>query len=365
MRTDWNLFGLPWKALSGVDYYRNDYESPRSLFDGGAPIHSYNLTQTSLAFYTMNTVTLFSNTDISVGGRTQRNALSARDRLDPSAPGYLAPSCFPFFGCFPGDTQAIPLDDAQTNRAYHLGFENRFTSYLTLFGRTAQSFRVPNVDERVGSSPFGVPSNFQLKTQHSRDLEGGVRLAIGPMWMQWSVYDMYLTDEIFYSPATFTNVNLDPTRRYGTEAIGRFRLSDTLQLKAGVAYTRAVFREGIFAGNDIPLVARNTASTGVVWNILDTRLVFTGDVRFIGSRRMDNDSRNIQPLLTPTYSLVDVRLGGDIDRYFWSLSVQNLFNANYYDYAIASAGTSLSSLGVFNAYPQPGRTFLLRAGVKL
>lgn len=364
LRTDLNLFGLPWKALSGIDYYRSDYESPRSLLYGVDPIHRYDLTQTSLAAYAMNTITVFSNTDVSVGGRVQRNTLSARDRLDTSAPGFIAPSCFPFFGCFPGDTQAIPLDDAQTNQAFHLGFEHRFAPFLTLFGRTAQSFRVPNVDERVGSSPFGVPSNFQLKTQKSRDLEGGVRLSVGPMWVQWSVYDMYLTDEIFYSPATFTNINLDPTRRYGSEAIGRFRLSDTVQLKAGVAYTRAVFREGVFAGNDIPLVARNTASVGVVWNVFDTRLVFTGDVRFIGSRRMDNDSRNLQPL-TPTYTLVDVRLGGDIDRYFWSVAVQNLFNADYFDYAIASAGTDAFNIGVFNAYPQPGRTFLLRAGVKL
>ena len=26
---------------------------------------------------------------------------------------------------------------------------------------------------------------------------------------------MELTDELFFSPATFTNINLDPTRRYG------------------------------------------------------------------------------------------------------------------------------------------------------
>jgi iron complex outermembrane recepter protein len=39
--------------------------------------------------------------------------------------------------------------------------------------------------------------------------------------------------------------------------------------------------------------------------------------------------------------------------------VNNLFNALYYDYAIASQFTS----GNFSAYPLPGRTYLVKAGV--
>jgi iron complex outermembrane receptor protein len=38
--------------------------------------------------------------------------------------------------------------------------------------------------------------------------------------------------------------------------------------------------------------------------------------------------------------------------------VNNVFNALYYDYAIASAFTA----DRFNAYPLPGRTFLVKAG---
>ncbi len=61
-----------------------------------------------------------------------------------------------------------------------------------------------------------------------------------------------------------------------------------------------------------------------------------------------------------------LRLGGEIKNFFWSFSVQNLFDVKYFDYAIASpfpfgAG---SQLDTYNAYPQPGRTFLARAGAK-
>lgn len=356
VRLNTDVLGMPWKGTLGVDYYDTDYESPRSLSEGTTPIHSYDLGQTSLAAYAMNTVTVLPGTDLSFGGRLQRSSLTASDRLDATAPGYTAPGCFPGWGCW-GDTQATPLDQAETNQAWHLGIEQRIGPALTLFGRAAQSFRVPNLDERVGSSPWGTPSNFTLKTQTSHDIEGGLRIASGPVWFQWSLYDMELTDEIFYSPATFTNVNLDPTRRYGTEAMVTFQLSESVKLKAGAAYTRAVFRAGDDAGNDVPLVARNTANIGVVWNVIDTRLVFTGDVRYVGERRMDNDTANLQPMI-PAVTLVDVKLGGEIGRYFWSAAVQNVFDRDYFDYAVAST----TALGVYNAYPPAGRTFMVRMG---
>ncbi len=34
----------------------------------------------------------------------------------------------------------------------------------------------------------------------------------------------------------------------------------------------------------------------------------------------------------------------------------------YYNYSVASA--TLTNVGVYNAYPLPGRTFMLRAGMK-
>ena len=51
-----------------------------------------------------------------------------------------------------------------------------------MFARAARAFRLGNADERVGSgSPFAftVPS-FDLKTQTSYDVEGGVRFVRGP-----------------------------------------------------------------------------------------------------------------------------------------------------------------------------------------
>ena len=60
-------------------------------------------------------------------------------------------------------------------------------------------------------------------------------------------------------------------------------------------------------------------------------------------------SRIFIPLI-PANATIDVKLSGQYDRFFWSLAVLNVFDASYFDYAIASA----SIQGFYNAYPQPG-----------
>lgn len=360
------LAGLPWKAIGGMDAYRAIYGSDRPLYLGAPPIDRYDLSQNTFAGYWQNTFTLLPTTDLTVGARAERVQVHARDKFDVNAPG--GQSCFPGFGCFPANVQGLPLDTAEWDRAFNVGVEHRVNDVVALFGHWAQSFRVPNVDERVGAvtAQSGVPTDFNLRTQHSREWEAGVRLHAGPANLQWSYYDMMLTDEIFFSYLPnfeAKNYNLDPTRRYGHEVLASYRVSEAVMLKGGFAYTRSVFRSGLFAGNDVPLVSRWTANAGIAWTIIPDYLVFDGIVRYRGSRRMDNDQANLQPLI-PAATTVDVKLSGKIRRLFWSASVQNLFDVHYFDYAIASPYPFgfASALGTYNAYPQPGRTYMLRAG---
>lgn len=341
-----SLFGLRSNILTGVDYYDATYDSNRSRYANDAPVHVYNLKQQTVAGYWQQTVGLLPNTDFSYGGRLQNTKLQARDKLDVTAPNYF------------GDAQASPLNSDETNYALHVGVEHRFNENFAVFARAARAFRTPNVDERIGSGPFGAPGTFTLQTQTSHDVEGGIRIHGGPLDIQSSYYDMRLKNEIQFSPALFYNINLDPTHRYGSETSVTLRASDTVRLKGGFAYTRAVFSEGQFAGNDVPLVSRVTAYGGVSWDVWQGYLVFDATVRYWGARRMDNDQRNFQPLI-PANATIDLKLSGEIDRFFWSFSVNNLLDVLTYDYAIASAST----YGSFNAYPLPGRSYMVKAGV--
>ncbi|MBM3530292.1 MAG: TonB-dependent receptor [Alphaproteobacteria bacterium] len=341
-----SVFGVPHKTIAGVDIYHAILNSNRSQKLTDRPVHRYSLNQTSVGVYWQQTLSVTSGTDISFGARGQQTMLSARDTFDGSAPG----------GAF--ETAALPLDTVDAQHALHLGIEHRLMHGITVFGRIARSFRTPNVDERVGVQ--SSPVDFRLRTQTSRDIEGGVRLKKGPFEVQTSGYEMVLNDEIHFRPDVFANVNLDPTRRYGTETSATWKVLDNVTLKGGFAYTRSVFREGPFAGKDVPLVSRWTAGGAVSWNVWDKYLVADAVVRYIGERRMDNDQRNFQPLI-PAHTLVDLRLGGEYKNLFWSIAIQNLFDVRYFDYAVASSTT----FGTYNAYPQPGRMFMARLGATL
>jgi iron complex outermembrane receptor protein len=342
---DGRFLGLPTKITTGFDYYNSSLNAKRSQALSDLPYHIYDLNQQSVAGYWQQTVSVLPSTDISFGGRLQQTKLSARDVYDGGAPG----------GAF--GSQATPLDSTEMQHALHAGFEHRFSPALAVFGRVGRSFRTPNVDERIGVS--ASPVDFKLKTQTSFDIEGGLRGRSGPLEWQSSVYLMRLNDELLFIPfpPLGANTNLDPTRRVGVENAATWHLSEDLRLKGGLTYTRATFREGTYYGHDVPLVSRWTGNIGLSWNIYRKLAVFDAVLNYVGDRRMDNDQANFQPMI-PAHTTVDVRVGGEWQHLFWSVSVQNLFDNEYFDYAVASSST----YGRYNAYPLPGRTYMVKAG---
>jgi iron complex outermembrane receptor protein len=339
---DGQVLGAPTKVTTGVDFYDSSITAKRSTQVTDPPYNTYDLKQQTLAAYWQEVINVRPSTDVTFGARMQQTRLSARDRYDATAPD----------GAF--SSQATPLDSTEVQHALNLGFEHRFSPMFAVFGHVARAFRTPNVDERVGSA---FPVDFNLKTQTSQEAEGGFKAKFGAFDWQTSVYGMLLNNEIMFNPVTFTNINLDPTRRIGVENSATYRVTEGVRLKGAATYTEAKFREGINTGNDVPLVAKWSGSLGLSWDIYQKYVVFDGVVRWVGNRRMDNDQPNVQPLI-PAHTTVDVRLGGEVKNFFWSFSVQNLFNTLYYDYAVASTAT----LGRYNAYPLAGRTFMAKAG---
>lgn len=351
------ILGMPSQILTGIDYYDTTYHQDAGALRGLPPAHRFDIAQKSLAGYWQQTIGLLPTTDVSYGARVQRTNVQAQDRYDDNSP-----LCAMFFTC---SAQAFPLDNTEVQYALHAGIEHRLNDVFTLFGRAARAFRTPNADERVAAGPAfdpfftPIPRNFQLKTQTSHDVEGGLRIKYAGFQNQTSVYLMDLENEIHFDPVNFLNYNLDPTRRYGIETASSLRVNDSLLLRAGGAVTRAIFREGPFTGNDVPLVSRYTANAGVTWNVWQNYLVFDATLRAWSSRVMDNDQANTFWRRIPADATVDLKISGAVDHFFWSFAVNNLFDRLYYDYAIASAFTPLK----YAAYPLPGRAFLLKAGV--
>lgn len=347
------LLGLPSTILTGIDLYDAGYDSSRSQYAWTRPIHVYALRQTSAAAYWQQTITVLPSTDLALGARLQNTRLNARDTYDPTAPNAFS-------------AQSFPLRSSETQHALHAGLEHRFNDALTAFARYGRAFRTPNVDERLVTGPAFDPNNFfapipqtfMLGTQTSWDIEGGLKLHHGPFDAQFSVFDMRLRNEIHFDPITFYNINLDPTRRVGAELQSRLAITEQVRLTGSLSHIRATFREGVNAGHDIPLISRWSGAFGVSWDVWQKYLMVDATARFQGARRLDNDQANFQPPI-PAASFVDVKLSGEVQQFFWSLAVNNVFDRKTYDYGIASAVT----YGTYDVYPLPGRNFVLKAGM--
>jgi len=342
------IAGLPNRVTTGVDYVYSLYDSRRMWHQDDNPFHTYHLRQHTISEYVQDTLSVRPDTDLSFGARIEHLLLSAVDRYNPDAVptgGSVSPG---------GES----LSSSDTQYALHLGLDHRLTEQLTVFGRIGRSLRLPTVDERIGATAWGAGTNFALKAQTSRDLEIGLRGRHGDLGWQTSAYVMDLTDELHYDPIRGVNLNLDPTRRYGAESSVTYRLTPTVRLKGGLAYTEAKFLEGANKDKDVPLVSRWTGSAGVSWDAWERYVVVDLDARYVGDRRADNDQANFQPLIDD-YTLVDLRIGGELNPVFWSFTVQNLFDETYYDYAIASTTT----YGAANVYTLPGRTMIGRLGL--
>ncbi|WP_316978566.1 TonB-dependent receptor [Shumkonia mesophila] len=345
LNIDADLWRRPTDTTLGIDYYYSDYNSDRQLSPDGAAYHRYDGKQHSAALYAQNTLAFSDTLDLSAGGRVQSTRFTAGDIYDPSL---LA---FPAF-----DGHRESLTDTSNDFALNAGLDYRLTDSVALFGRVARSFRAPTVDERVGSDPSH--KSFVLKTQTSRDAEVGTRLSFGKVEVQSSAYYMALRDELHYDPDSGVNKNFDPTRRYGVENSLDWRATETVGVKANLTYTKAEFTDGPYKGNTVPLVSDWTASTSLSWDMVEKYLTGTATVSYYSSQNMENDEANFQPEM-PGYTLVDLKLGGEYNALTWSATVNNVLDVDYYNYAVASS----TAYGTFNAYPLPGRTYWLEAGV--
>lgn len=340
---DHAVFGRAVNTVLGLDYYHSQYDSDRKRDPQAAPVHVYDASQDNLGLYVQNTAALDGATDLHVGLRGQWVQSSFRDRFDAMAPGA--------FG-----TGAPDLDDDEVEYAANLGIEHRLMERLAVFARAARSFRVPTVDERT-LTDTGDPS---LKTQTSWDAEAGIRYGAGPVDLQSSVFVMHTRNEIRFNPSLGggfgANANLDPLRRIGLENSAAFQVSESVRLKASLTLIDTEFTEGTFSGREVPLVSNIVGHATLYWDLLENlRAAVTAS--YFGNKRLDNDEANRQPSI-PGYALIDAKIGGLLYGFTWSAEAANLLDRDYYDYGVASTTT----IGTYNAYPLPGRTFVLRVG---
>ena len=337
---DHNLLGLPTTTLTGVDVYLSDYDSDRGQDSTTPPVHHLAANQTSIAGYVQTTVNLTQATDVTVGARLQNVDLKATDAFDATAPG----AAF--------ESQAPALNTSKREPMLELGVEHKFTHAVSVYGRLNRSVRYWTVDEVFQVDPTTYLRAFTpLKPQVSRGVDIGIKLHRRGVMAQASLYYMKLHDEIHFDPATFTNINLDPTQRYGLESSVSVPVTSKVRVTGNYTYTRSQFDQGQYAGNDVPLVPRHTLSLSVRWNVTPT-LTAAASGHYFSDKVFDNDQTNTF-MKIPGYPMFDLKVSKRAGPWRFTCAVNNLLGRKAYDYGVKSLFTP----GRYNAYPLPEREF--------
>ena len=345
--TPHRLFGKQSQTIIGLDYYDSDYDSDRSLnrSTDNEPIHKIHIDQQSTGIYADSTTTIASDTTLNLGARLQWIRLDGKDKFDPNAPG-----ADPQF-----DSQAPDYDDSYSVPMFEAGIEKQFTSSTSGYLKWTRSARVATVDELFEFDPSTFARVFSpLDPQTGNGVDLGTHYKQGRYSGTANAYYMRLKNEIHFNPATFENVNLDPTERYGIELNGTVDMNDQFSLQGNYTYMRSRFIDGPFDGNNVPLVPENKGGLAGTWQpTAATDLVVA--INYVGSKYFDNDQSNSFDKKIPSYTTVDAKLSHTYRGYRMTAGINNIFAEKFYEYGVSSTSTA----GVYNAYPLPERTILV------
>ena len=344
--TPHRLFGKQSQTIVGLDYYDHEYTSDRALNRSSIdmPVHRISIDQKTTALYADSTTSATDKTTINLGARLQWINQDGKDRFDPTAPG-----ANPVF-----DNQAPDYDDDFRVHMLEAGIEQQFIPSTAGYLKWTRSARVATVDELFEFDPTTFARVFSpLEPQTGNGVDLGTHYQQGRYSGTANAYYMRLKNEIHYNPASFENVNLDPTERYGVELSGMLDINERFSLQGNYTYMRARFTDGPFDGNNVPLVPENKASLAGSWRPTPaTDLVVA--VNYVDSKFFDNDQANSFSEKIPAYTTVDAKLAHTYKGFRMTAEVNNIFEEEYFEYAVSST----FSPGVYNAYPLPERTIL-------
>lgn len=327
------LGGLEHKLIAGLDWDLWDFENQNvSAFLGTRRPLAF---QRNRALYLQNTTAFTSALSVAAGARLHEVNYGVVDGANPAQAG----------------TRQRNLS------AYELAARYRVSPALSVYGKAGYSFRIPNVND-VYNLITGLVSLLEPQTSHDREI--GLDIQSGPGRYRVALYHMDLNNELFFDPQAFVNRNLPPTRRYGMEAEGKWRLSSAVDLFANYTYAVSEFRSGNFggiplAGKDVPLVPRHAFNAGAGWAFAPrTRADVV--LRYVGEQVFDSDETNVFGRKIPAYTTVDLKLAYENRGWLLAAGVKNLLNEKYYSYGVFDSFTP-----TFFAYPASERAMFISA----
>ena len=338
-------------VVAGLDWQQWDYQLRRSnsTLNIGTPFNIIDAQQNNLSAYIQDTLQVSQRLTLTAGMRHERFKANATDTYNAAAPG----------GAFGSGAPAASQNESA--QAYEAGARYALTPVLALTGKTARSYRFANIDE-VYETSAAFLNQFQfLRPQTAQHHELGMEWRRAAAWMRAALFEIDVRDEIHLDAFTagIGNTNLPPSRRRGLELEGRWKPASAWSLFGAYTYTEAKFREGVLpggafnvviAGKTVPLVPRHKLNIGTAWTPAQGTLVSL-TAAHVGAQYMDNDEGNTLGVKIPAYTVVDLKLSQRQGAWTFSAVVNNLFDRQYFNYAVRSQFVA----DRYNAYPLPER----------
>ena len=372
----------------GADLSDTDYDSNRYNVEGGAVGQVFDASQESQALFFQASLNLLEQDAVmSLGIRKENTDFYGADTLDTNVTG------------FGYGTDHETLSTSTSNTAFNIGFEKILDSNTKIFTKYAESFRTPNIDERIKATTTG---SFALNDQTSDEIEIGLRYEDALFYFSGSIYSMDTESEIQFDQDK--NTNLDPISREGVNIDFNYRASNMVRLSGSYNYVDAEFTSGSLSmgtgtylydgvryyngaetygylsttainylgsdstanqsfdltGNKVPLVAPVNYKFGAEID-LDARITALIDLQYVDERYVSNDQENIETKI-PDYYVVNTKVISSNGPLSFSAGINNVFNEKYYDFAVSSTFHDDDHFGTQSVYPLAERNAFINLG---
>ncbi len=298
----------------------------RSVFYGSPSAYAWDFDRAALAGYAQNEFFVTETLSLTLGARAERIHNRITNRTGSTSYG-------------------------ETESAYEAALLYRPLDNAKLFARVSRYYHAPFIDETVGWS--GIP-NTGLIPETGCSLEAGAELTFLEEWSAGvTLYDMRTSDEIYYNPVAYMNINApDDTRRRGLEAALRWARERAGAFGLAYELVDSRFTGGVLKDNDVPLTPDHMLTLNGEAQLLPC-LAALGTARYVASQTSGSDFAN-QAARLDAYATLDLGLRyepGFVKGLRLIGGIDNVFNKEY-----AYCGFYGSSY-----YPANGRTWKLCA----
>ncbi len=232
-------------------------------------------------------------------------------------------------------------------------YQRKLTATSLIYFKAGKNYRLPNVDNIVGAA-YNITEAWPiLKPQTSNDYEIG--LTGNLLSSRYSVTAFYssIKNEIIYDPTAnggwAGNINLEGTERKGIEASISKKI-DLISLKTFAQIIDTKNTKGAYVGKKVPGVAEYLYGLNIEFTPTSNQIL-AFDTRVIDGQYAQSDFLNTEKM--KSYSVSNFRYIYKTKGFTSTLSVNNIFDKNYWDTAVNDG------FGSITVYPSPRRNIYL------